>query len=94
MRLGGGTTRRSTGGDPDGGSSGDPRAWYAASVAATTSLTGAMDGYNFEVLDELDSLTVVTRTAAFLDEKTVEVTAARPRRELGRCTSTERGIHG
>ncbi|ACU71479.1 pyridine nucleotide-disulphide oxidoreductase dimerisation region [Catenulispora acidiphila DSM 44928] len=60
----------------------DPREWYAGSVAATASLTGAMRGKNFGMLDELDSVTVVTGTAAFLDEKTVEVTAGSDRLEI------------
>jgi pyruvate/2-oxoglutarate dehydrogenase complex dihydrolipoamide dehydrogenase (E3) component len=57
----------------------DPRAWYAGSVAATASLTSAMRDKNFGMLDELDSVVVVTGTAAFLDEKTVEVTAGADR---------------
>lgn len=60
----------------------DPRAWYAGSVAATASLTSAMRGKNFGMLDELDSVVVVTGTAAFLDEKTVEVTAGADRLEI------------
>ena len=60
----------------------DPREWYAGSVATTASLTSAMRGKNFGMLDELDSVMVVTGTAAFLDEKTVEVTAGTDRLEI------------
>jgi len=60
----------------------DPRAWYAASVASTAALTTAMRGKNFQMLDTIDSVTVVTGTAAFLDDKRVEVTAGEDRLEI------------
>ncbi|MEU3985807.1 FAD-dependent oxidoreductase [Streptomyces sp. NPDC026672] len=60
----------------------DPEAWYAASVAWTASLTSDMRDKNFDMLDSLDSVTVVTGTAAFLDEKRVEVVAGSDRLEI------------
>jgi pyruvate/2-oxoglutarate dehydrogenase complex dihydrolipoamide dehydrogenase (E3) component len=57
----------------------DPRTWYAASVEATAGLTGAMRAKNFQMLDSLDSVTVVTGTASFLDDKRVEVVAGEDR---------------
>jgi pyruvate/2-oxoglutarate dehydrogenase complex dihydrolipoamide dehydrogenase (E3) component len=60
----------------------DPAAWYADSVASTAALTTAMRGKNFRMLDSIDSVTVVTGTAAFLDEKRVEVTAGTDRLEI------------
>ena len=60
----------------------DPQAWYAASIASTQSLTAAMRGKNFDMLDSLDSVTVVTGTAAFLDDRRVEVTAGQDRLEI------------
>lgn len=60
----------------------DPVAWYAESVAATAGLTAEMRAGNFRMLDSLDAVTVVTGTAAFLDEKRVEVTAGGDRLEI------------
>jgi len=60
----------------------DPESWYIASVASTASLTAGMRGKNFQMLDSLDSVTVVTGTAAFLDDRRVEVTAGRDRLEI------------
>jgi probable pyridine nucleotide-disulfide oxidoreductase len=60
----------------------DPRQWFADSVAWTANLTSFMRGNNFRMLDSLDSVTVVTGTAAFLDEKRVEVTAGDDRLEI------------
>jgi probable pyridine nucleotide-disulfide oxidoreductase len=60
----------------------DPRAWHADSVATTASLTLVMREKNFKMLDTIDSVTVVTGTAAFLDEKRVEVTAGDDRLEI------------
>lgn len=57
----------------------DPRSWYAASVESTAGLTGAMREKNFQALDSLDSVTVVTGTAAFLDDRRVEVVAGEDR---------------
>lgn len=57
----------------------DPQSWYAESVAWTASLTELLRGNNFRMLDSLDSVTVVTGTATFLDEKRVEVTAGADR---------------
>ncbi|MEV6371407.1 FAD-dependent oxidoreductase [Micromonospora musae] len=60
----------------------DPRSWFADSVAWTASLTSMLRKKNFDMLDTLDSVTVVTGTAAFLDEKRVEVTAGDDRMEI------------
>ncbi|MEU8820014.1 FAD-dependent oxidoreductase [Actinoplanes sp. NPDC048796] len=60
----------------------DPRAWYEESVAWTASLTTLLRGKNFAMLDSLDSVTVITGTAAFLDEKRVAVTAGADRLEI------------
>jgi pyruvate/2-oxoglutarate dehydrogenase complex dihydrolipoamide dehydrogenase (E3) component len=60
----------------------DPRSWYTDSVAKTAALTTVMRGKNFQMLDTLDSVTVVTGTAVFLDEKRVEVTAGDDRLEI------------
>ncbi|MFK3984267.1 FAD-dependent oxidoreductase [Micromonospora sp. NPDC050397] len=63
-------------GDTDGAS------WYANSVAWTASLTSTLRSKNFQMLDLLDSVTVITGTAAFFDEKRVEVTAGSDRLEV------------
>lgn len=60
----------------------DPRAWYAESVASTAALTSGMRDSNFRMLDTLDSVTVVTGTAAFLDDHRVEVVAGADRLEI------------
>jgi pyruvate/2-oxoglutarate dehydrogenase complex dihydrolipoamide dehydrogenase (E3) component len=60
----------------------DVSSWYADSVAWTASLTSTLRYNNFRMLDALDSVTVVTGTAAFLDEKRVEVTAGSDRMEI------------
>lgn len=60
----------------------DAASWYADSVAWTASLTSLMRDNNFRMLDSLDSVTVVTGAAAFLDEKRVEVTAGADRLEI------------
>lgn len=60
----------------------DPAKWYAESVASTAALTAAMRGKNFRMLDTLDSVTVVTGTAAFLDDHRVEVAAGADRMEI------------
>ncbi|MFJ3416153.1 FAD-dependent oxidoreductase [Streptomyces sp. NPDC086082] len=60
----------------------DAAEWYAASVASTASITATMRHKNFRMLDSLDTVTVVTGTAAFLDDKRVEVTAGADRIEI------------
>lgn len=60
----------------------DPEAWYTAAIASTAALTSGMRGKNFEMLDSIDSVTVITGTAAFLDDKRVEVTAGQDRLEI------------
>ncbi|MFI6565181.1 FAD-dependent oxidoreductase [Streptomyces sp. NPDC050534] len=60
----------------------DPGTWYAASIASTASMTSAMRDKNFRMLDTLDTVTVLTGTASFLDEKRVEVVAGTDRLEI------------
>lgn len=60
----------------------DPGKWYAEAVTWTADLTSAMREKNFRMLDSLDTVTVVTGTAAFLDDKRVEVTAGAERLEI------------
>ena len=60
----------------------DPRKWYAESVASTAALTAGMRDKNFRMLDTLDSVTVVTGTATFLDDHRVEVAAGTDRLEI------------
>lgn len=50
-----------------------------AAVDATATLTGALRDRNFAMLDDLDSVTVITGGARFLDEKSVEVSAGTDR---------------
>jgi pyruvate/2-oxoglutarate dehydrogenase complex dihydrolipoamide dehydrogenase (E3) component len=64
----------------------DPESWFAESVTWTASLTSLLRGNNFNALDSLDSVTVVTGAAAFLDEKRVEVTAGPDRLEISADT--------
>jgi pyruvate/2-oxoglutarate dehydrogenase complex dihydrolipoamide dehydrogenase (E3) component len=49
--------------------------WYRQAVARTGQLTSLLRGKNFQMLNTLDTVTVVTGKAAFIDPKTVEVTA-------------------
>ncbi|WP_034262453.1 FAD-dependent oxidoreductase [Actinospica robiniae] len=60
----------------------DPEAWYTAAIASTAALTSGMRGKNFEMLDSIESVIVITGTAAFLDDKRVEVTAGQDRLEI------------
>ncbi|MFF8593843.1 FAD-dependent oxidoreductase [Streptomyces sp. NPDC015220] len=48
-------------------------------VGATATLTEALRDRNFAMLDEIDSVTVITGRARFLDEKSVEVSAGSDR---------------
>ncbi|MFE7169917.1 FAD-dependent oxidoreductase [Streptomyces sp. NPDC057616] len=64
----------------------DPGKWYAASIASTASMTATMRDKNFRMLDTLDTVTVVTGTASFLDEKRVEVVAGGDRLEISADT--------
>jgi probable pyridine nucleotide-disulfide oxidoreductase len=49
--------------------------WYQQAVGAVSDLTTLLRGKNFQMLDEIDTVTVVTGKATFVDPKTVEVTA-------------------
>jgi probable pyridine nucleotide-disulfide oxidoreductase len=60
----------------------DPAAWYAASVASTATITSTMRHKNFRMLDVIDSVTVVTGTATFLDDKKVEIRVNNDRLEV------------
>ncbi|MBY8880141.1 FAD-dependent oxidoreductase [Actinacidiphila acidipaludis] len=64
----------------------DPGKWYADSVASTATLTSVMRDKNFRMLDTLDSVTVVTGTATFLDDHRVEVVAGADRLEFSADT--------
>ena len=57
----------------------DPAAYYEHAVGAVTDLTTLLRGNNFRMLDTLDSVTVVTGRARFVDPHTVEVTAGADR---------------
>ncbi|GAA1206312.1 FAD-dependent oxidoreductase [Pseudonocardia alaniniphila] len=52
-----------------------PGEWHRTAVEQTRALTSAMRGKNYAMLDMLDSVTVITGRATFLDSKTVRVTA-------------------
>lgn len=54
---------------------GDPVAHHRQAVEETRALTTALRGKNFAMLDTIDSVTVITGRAVFLDAKTVRVTA-------------------
>jgi probable pyridine nucleotide-disulfide oxidoreductase len=53
----------------------DRQSWYQDAIGAVTDLTTMMRGKNFQMLDTLDTVTVVTGKASFLDSTTVEVAA-------------------
>ncbi len=53
----------------------DGQSWYQDAIGAVTDLTTVMRGKNFQMLDTLDTVTVVTGKASFLDSTTVEVAA-------------------
>lgn len=54
-------------------------AWYSQAIGAVTDLTTLLRGKNFEMLDNIDTVTVVTGKASFVDSKTVEVSAGTDR---------------
>ena len=67
---------------PDDGA----EAWYQQAVGAVSDLTTLLRGKNFQMLDEIDTVTVVTGKASFVDPKTVEVTAGDDRlTKIGRA---------
>ncbi|MGH3587644.1 MAG: FAD-dependent oxidoreductase, partial [Pseudonocardia sp.] len=59
--------------------SADPRVdddeWYRGAVERTADLTSLLRGKNFAMLDTLDTVTVLTGRAAFVDPRTLEVRA-------------------
>ncbi|MDQ1609618.1 MAG: putative pyridine nucleotide-disulfide oxidoreductase [Microbacteriaceae bacterium] len=56
-----------------------PQEWYQNAVRSTEKLTTLMREKNFQMLDVIDSVTVITGRASFIDAKTVEVTAGEDR---------------
>ena len=56
-----------------------PQDTLRAAVDATGALTRALRDQNLRMLDDMDSVTVITGKAHFLDEKSVEVTAGADR---------------
>lgn len=57
----------------------DAADWYRHAVKSTDELTTILRSNNFRTLDALDSVTVITGHASFLDPHTVEVTAGQDR---------------
>src|SRR3982074_3040840 len=49
--------------------------WYRKAVGGADDLTTFLREKNFQLLDRIDTVTVVTGRATFVDAKTVEVTA-------------------
>ncbi|MFG2076243.1 FAD-dependent oxidoreductase [Nonomuraea maritima] len=64
----------------------DPQSWYHDAIGAVTDLTTMTRGRNFEMLDTLDTVTVVTGRASFLDATTVEVAAGDDRLTVSAAT--------
>ena len=56
-----------------------PQEWYQNAVGSTQQLTTLMREKNFQMLDVIDTVTVITGRASFIDTKTVEVTAGEDR---------------
>ena len=54
---------------------GDPRCWYTDAVGKVDGLTTRLRGINFALLDNIDTVTVITGHAVFTDAHTVEITA-------------------
>ncbi|MBO1029984.1 FAD-dependent oxidoreductase [Tessaracoccus sp. SD287] len=57
----------------------DADAWYEQAITTVQTLTSAMRQKNFTMLDTLDTVTVVTGRARFLDATSVEVAAGKDR---------------
>ena len=57
----------------------DAEAWYEQAITKVQTLTAAMRQKNFDMLDTLDAVTVVTGRARFLDASTIEVSAGEDR---------------
>jgi pyruvate/2-oxoglutarate dehydrogenase complex dihydrolipoamide dehydrogenase (E3) component len=53
----------------------EQQSWYQDAIGAVTDMTTMMRGKNFQTLDTLDTVTVVTGKASFLGSTTVEVAA-------------------
>ncbi len=52
-----------------------PKHWYARAVTRTADLTALLRGKNFDMLDVIDTVTVVTGRATFVGSREVEVRA-------------------
>jgi probable pyridine nucleotide-disulfide oxidoreductase len=61
----------------------EPQAWYQQAIGAVEQLTTLLRGKNFQMLDTIDTVTVVTGRARFLDPTTVEVAAGSDRLTIG-----------
>lgn len=64
----------------------DPHSWYQDAIGAVTDLTTMTRRRNFQMLDTLDTVTVVTGRASFLDATTVEVAAGADRLTVSAAT--------
>jgi pyruvate/2-oxoglutarate dehydrogenase complex dihydrolipoamide dehydrogenase (E3) component len=53
----------------------ETRGWYRHAVGSVQSLTSLLRGNNFRMLDTLDTVTVITGRASFVDARTVSVQA-------------------
>ncbi|CAM5261472.1 Pyridine nucleotide-disulfide oxidoreductase OS=Streptomyces antimycoticus OX=68175 GN=ykgC PE=3 SV=1 [Streptomyces antimycoticus] len=53
-----------------------PQEWYERSIAEVQALTKAFRGENYDALDGMDTVTVLTGAAAFADPHTVRVECA------------------
>ncbi|GAA1254911.1 FAD-dependent oxidoreductase [Pseudonocardia aurantiaca] len=57
----------------------EPQAWHQQAIGAVEQLTTLLRGKNFQMLDTIDTVTMVTGRARFLDPTTVEVAAGSDR---------------
>lgn len=57
----------------------EPGSWYEHAVGSVEGLTALLRGNNFRMLDTIDTVTVVTGRARFVDSKTVVVAAGEDR---------------
>src|SRR3981189_1132198 len=64
-----------------------PQKWYQNAVGSTQKLTTLMREKNFQMLDVIDTVTVITGRASFIDTKAVEVTAGEDRLTISSDTT-------
>jgi pyruvate/2-oxoglutarate dehydrogenase complex dihydrolipoamide dehydrogenase (E3) component len=57
----------------------EAKQWYEEAVGSVQTITSAMRQKNFHMFDAVDTVTIVTGTASFLDSNKVEVTAGEDR---------------